>query len=166
MREQHRRRCNRAIQCPRKSATQGWRRHEARRGVTLLELLVTLSLLAIVSAIALPALTTLKSTQDPLDAATTIRRLVARARALATAEGRVVYIRFDTGSGHYWLGQERPDADTVFVDSAVVLAAGQTMLPRETRTELRITPFGESYGDLPILKQGDQYLNLLDASRD
>ncbi len=90
-----------------------------RSGFTLLELLITLSVMAAVAAMALPAM------RGPLDksrlrgAAREVQAALAKSRAMAIREGREVEFLYETDGGHYRI--QRVDAvDQSFINVTVM----------------------------------------------
>lgn len=71
----------------------------ARRGFTLLELFATISLVAILSALAVPSVLLLVDKQQQAEAVQQIASVVRDARGLALGRGGVVLVRYPDGNG-------------------------------------------------------------------
>lgn len=102
--------------------------HGARRGVTLLELLVVLALLGIVAAFALPALIP----TTPRGA--TLNDAIRTARSAAIARAQLLSLT--VGADGAW------DVRSLPGDDAAPLAAGSLASPPSAAFRLQLTPLG------------------------
>lgn len=72
-----------------------------RTGMTLLEVLLALGVLAILAALAWPSVMRLHGEQKILDSAEKVRALVATARVHAIESGLAYQFRYETGGNHF-----------------------------------------------------------------
>jgi prepilin-type N-terminal cleavage/methylation domain-containing protein len=71
-----------------------------RRGFTLVELMVTVAIMGVVVAIAMPAMTSYKRKEDARSAARDISGVITNARSQAIASGRMTFLLFgEPGNG-------------------------------------------------------------------
>jgi prepilin-type N-terminal cleavage/methylation domain-containing protein len=112
-----------------------------RRGVTLIELVVVIMLMAIVAGVAAPAFTSFdRRTPTGVDA---VVDLIRHARLTAVEQGRAVTLTIDPATARYWL--DAPDTTDV-----LALPQGVTLSAMQPRVHLRFAPTGGVDAD-PIL---------------
>jgi prepilin-type N-terminal cleavage/methylation domain-containing protein len=110
----------------------------SRRGVTLIELVVVIALMAIVTGAVAPALTSLdRRNPTAVDA---VVELIRRARTSALERGSAVTLTIDPASARYWL--DVPDTSDV-----IVLPQGATLTATSPRVHLRFDPTGSADAD-------------------
>ena len=70
----------------------------ARAGVTLIEMMITLAVMAVLGALAMPSLSALATRQRLQSAANQLQADVALAKLASAQHGQAVYLRFQPGS--------------------------------------------------------------------
>lgn len=138
-----------------------------RRGFTLIELVVVLLLIAVATAVTVPAFLDGEPRQTDLDAATERISLLFRlARDSAVHSGMPVTVSIDSITGTAWLvtGADAQDAATVSnvgrPAGALHVTPGESLaLPMSVRLELasararfRFSPGGAAFGDTIVLR--------------
>lgn len=111
-----------------------------RRGTTLIELLIVMSVLAIVAAITIPASAALRDRSAVRAATTEVVSALALARSAATAEWRTVGVYFDTAAARVLV---RAPPDT-FAD--IPLGGRYGVRLSATRDSVGYGPTGRGYG--------------------
>jgi type II secretion system protein H len=118
----------------------------AREGFTLVEMLIVIVILAIVSAVTIPALRS-----NPDDALTTsantLTTLMQRSRQTAIERGQNVTLVVDAENARYWatiMNTNRPDSLVSF--GPIELASGATLSSEEPRSRFVFVPSGAASG--------------------
>lgn len=123
-----------------------------RRGFTLVELLVAITVVTLASAIAVPAV--LDSAEKPMDVASNaIVRMLQDARAQSAASGTVVSVAIDPAGKRYWVLNDRtvPDTtDTLSIPPSITIATSSP------RLRFRFNTTGISTGDTIRLNGADE----------
>ena len=118
-----------------------------RRGMTLIELVVVVALMAIIAGVSAPALASLDrpTSTSGLDAVLTLLR---RCRATAIRRATVITITVDPPTARYWI--DPPDtADFLALPPQASLSA------QSARVHFRFAPDGQSITDEPLfVRQG------------
>ncbi len=111
-----------------------------RRGITLVEIAVTLSVIAIISGIAIPRVSPMLDAAAARSAASELLASIAAARHAAVAESRVVAVRMDSAAGAF----------TVFAGADTILVRPVRAEHRvefvSTRDSIAFGPSGRGYG--------------------
>ena len=82
-----------------------------RAGVTLIEMMITLAVMAVLGAMAMPSLSALAARQRLLSAAHQLQADVALAKLESAKRGQAVYLRFQPGSAWCWHLTTGPGGD-------------------------------------------------------
>jgi len=138
----------------------------ARTGFTLIELVVVLLLIAVASAVTVPALLAPPQPTD-IDYATQRFQLLFRlARDSAVSAGMPVTVSLDSVTAHAWLvtGDGRANVDTaasirpgalrVDVGESLELPASVRVQMTKARARFRFLPGGAAFGDTLLLRSG------------
>ena len=83
----------------------------ARAGVTLIEMMITLAVMAVLGAIAMPSLSALAARQRLQSAAHQLQADVALAKLVSAKHGLAVYLRFQPGAAWCWHLTTGPGGD-------------------------------------------------------
>lgn len=83
----------------------------ARAGVTLIEMMITLAVLAVLGAMAMPSLSAITARQRLQSAAHQLQADVALARLESAKHGQAVYLRFQPGSAWCYQLRTGPGGD-------------------------------------------------------
>jgi len=123
-------------------------------GFTLVEMLIVIVILAIVSAVTIPALRS-----NPDDELTTsakaLTTLMQRSRQTAIERGETVALVVDAEHTRYWAMIVRPgNADSVVSYGAIELSSGATLTADESRSRYVFGPSGGASGG-PIVVRMD-----------
>jgi len=114
----------------------------ARRGMTMIELVVVIALMAIIAGVSAPAFASLDRPRNGsgFDAVIMILR---RSRATAIHRATAVSVTIDPTTARYWI--DPPDTTAV-----LSLPAGATLSARAPRVHFRFAPSGEAVTDEPL----------------
>jgi prepilin-type N-terminal cleavage/methylation domain-containing protein len=114
----------------------------ARGGMTMIELVVVIALMAIIAGISAPALVSLDRPRNVsgFDAVIT---LLKRSRSTAIHRATIVSVTVDPAMARYWV--DPPDTTDV-----VNLPAGATLSARASRVHFRFAPNGQVITDEPL----------------
>ena len=126
----------------------------ARRGATLIELVVVIALMAIVAGVAAPALRSAAlGANQP--AANRVAMLLSSVRSRAIAKGVTVTLTIDPATGRFW-------ADSPDTSGVITLADGASMTGAE-RVHFRFLPNGQASAEpLVVTEAGDARLVRVD----
>jgi type II secretion system protein H len=117
-----------------------------RVGFTLVEMLIVIVILAIVSAVTVPAL---RSTPDDdlTASANALTTLMQRSRQTAVERGQSVTLVVDAENARYWATVERTGVpDSVVSYGPVDLTSGATLTSDEPRSRYVFVPSGAASG--------------------
>jgi type II secretion system protein H len=129
-------------------------RRVAREGFTLVEMLVVIVILAIVSAVTIPALRS-NPGDEITTSAKTLTTLMQRARQTAVERGQTVSLVVDADNARYWATIVSPgNPDSVVSYGAIDLASGATLSADESRSRYVFAPSGAATGG-PIVVRLD-----------
>jgi prepilin-type N-terminal cleavage/methylation domain-containing protein len=130
---------------------------DSRRGFTLWELVLVLTLLGVMAGVTLPAFTGLGMAQEtqPADA---VLHLLRDARRLAIARGSEVSVLLDPASRRYRVDTTGLTGGRgTLVDTTLVLASGTTLAADSARVRFRFLATGAAIADtLRIRTNGKQ----------
>ena len=114
----------------------------ARRGMTMIELVVVIALMAIIAGVSAPAFVSLDQRRNGsgFEAVVTILR---RSRATAIHRATVVSVTIDPATARYWI--DPPDTTGV-----LSLPAGATLSSRAGRVHFKFASSGEAVTDEPL----------------
>jgi len=126
-------------------------RARARRGLTLVELIVVLVLLGIVLGVAAPAVTLGRVGEG--DGADTIVRMLESSRLTALKQSAQVDVTIDPRTGRVWIRAEAasPRLDTTFT---VALPNGATLAAPRPRAQYTFRADGSGWGDTLVVTEG------------
>ena len=116
-----------------------------RHGMTLVELVVVIALMAFIAGVSAPALASLTSEKKPsgYDAIVTMLR---RSRASAIQRATVTTVTIDPTTARYWI--DPPDTMAI-----LALPPETTLSARSPRVHFRFAPDGQSTADEPLFEQ-------------
>jgi type II secretion system protein H len=117
-----------------------------RRGFTLVEMLIVIVILAIVSAVTVPALRA-----NPDDELTTsanaVTNLMQRSRQTAVERGQTVTLVVDVENARYWATiVSTGEPDSVVAYGPIELASGATITADKSRARYVFAPSGAASG--------------------
>jgi prepilin-type N-terminal cleavage/methylation domain-containing protein len=124
-----------------------------RRGVTLVEMLVVLLLLAIVSAVTMPAFASIGRASGSRRASAVVQQVLMRARGRALQTGSAVNLTVDPATARYWVG----DSDTAKVFELPANAALSASTPR---VHFRFEASGIAVGEPLFVQEKDRLASL------
>ncbi len=123
----------------------------ARRGFTLWEIGLTLILVGVVTAVALPAFTRLGA-DEPNRPVDVVLRVLRDARRLAIDRGITVSVFLDPASRRYRVDTVAVNAAGTIVDSTLELEPGTTLVADSTRLRFTFFPDGAAMADSVIIR--------------
>jgi type II secretion system protein H len=128
------------------------RRAPVRAGFTLVEMLIVIVILAIVSAVTIPALRS-----NPDDELTTsanaLTTLMQRSRQTAVERGETVALVVDAEHTRYWAMIVSPgNADSLVSYGPIELSSGATLTADESRSRYVFAPSGGASGGPIVVK--------------
>ena len=124
--------------------------HGDRQGFTLLEMLIVIVIVAIVSAVTVPAF---RATPDDeiTASAKSLTTLMQRSRQTAVERGETVSLVVDADNARYWATIVNPGSpDSVVSYGTLELASGATLSADAARTRYVFAPTGSATGS-PIV---------------
>jgi type II secretion system protein H len=126
--------------------------HANRYGFTLVEMLIVIVILAIVSAVTVPALRS--NPDDELTiSANVVTNLMQRSRQTAVERGQTVALVVDAENARYWATIVSPgNADSVVSYGAIELSSGATITADESRSRYVFAPSGAASGEPLIVR--------------
>ena len=113
-----------------------------RRGMTLIELVVVIALMAIVAGVSAPALASLGRPGN-VSGFDVVATMLRRTRATAIQRATVITVTIDPTSARYWT--DPPDTAAV-----LALPPQATLSARSPRVHFRFAPDGQSTTDEPL----------------
>jgi type II secretion system protein H len=133
-----------------------------RRGVTIVEMVVVLTIIGIVAAAVAPALRPLGARRDVLvESRSTLMSMLTSARRRAIADARTLTLTLDPETARYWL-HEAESTDSVSatapLDSAASLALpeGVTLMGSASRAHFVFSPSGTVSGEPIAIRVGSR----------
>jgi prepilin-type N-terminal cleavage/methylation domain-containing protein len=116
----------------------------ARRGVTLIELVVVMALIGLLAGVAAPAFLS-STTAQSSTAGQRVTALIASARARAVEQGTVVTMTIDPATNRFWV--DHPDT------SGVIELPEGSLLHGDARVHFRFEPSGQVAADLLVVDE-------------
>lgn len=117
----------------------------ARRGYTLIELLIVVAVLSVILTLTLPSLRHMSAKSELQDTARQIRVRLLEARLRAIESGSLTYFRYQVGGDQFEIGRAaspgQPSA------GAASTSAGQGGVAIESATEPQTLPLGMRFAD-------------------
>ncbi len=125
----------------------------APRGVTLIEIVVVIALMAIVASVSAPAFNAFEHGHDApsVDPVTTLLR---RARATALERGHAVTVTIDPATRRFWL--DVPDTSGL-----LELPPNVTLFSPQARVHERFEPNGEATADPLFVRTGTRSIPVI-----
>lgn len=125
-----------------------------REGFTLVEMLIVIVILAIVSAVTVPALRS-NPDDDLTTSAKALTTLMQRSRQTAVERGQTVSLVVDAENARYWATiVSTGNPDSLVSSGPIELASGATLSADESRSRYVFAPSGEASGG-PIVVRLD-----------
>lgn len=135
-----------------------------RRGFTLIEIVVTLGIIALVSTVAVPAMLREPDRTDIDLAVDEVRGVLELARSSAVRTSAPVRVAVDSVSGSIWFIPTDPGSETGVTLAAVALPQGVELQTSEARAEFVFHPEGFAFPDSVFLSgMGGAALVTVDA---
>jgi prepilin-type N-terminal cleavage/methylation domain-containing protein len=113
-----------------------------RRGMTIIELVVVISLMAIIAGVSAPALASFGQPRNA-SALDVVVALLRRSRATAIQRSTAVSVTIDATTARYWV--DPPDTTAV-----LSLPPQATLSARSARVHFRFAPDGQVVSDEPL----------------
>jgi len=137
-------------------------RASGRRGVTIVEMVVVLTIIGIVAAAVAPALRPLGTRRDALvESRDALMSVLTRARRRAIANARTLTLTLDPETARYWMHETEPTdsvSATTPLDSAVSLGLpdGVTLMGSTRRAHFVFSPSGTVSGEPIAIRVGSR----------
>jgi prepilin-type N-terminal cleavage/methylation domain-containing protein len=116
-----------------------------RRGFSLLEVVVVLTILGFVAGVTAPALRDATRKDDLTASAEAIVSLVDRTRRTAADYGTHATLTIDVESTRYWVFIETTSGERAVASGAISLAAGAELVARERRVTFAFDASGKAF---------------------
>jgi prepilin-type N-terminal cleavage/methylation domain-containing protein len=117
----------------------------ARRGTTLIELMVVIALMAVVAGVATPALRSLTAERQQ-SAAQRVAAVLRSARSRAIERGKEISVTLDPATGRFWL--DHPDT------TGVIQLPPGARITGAPRVHFRFSPTGAAAFDPIVVTEG------------
>lgn len=118
-----------------------------RRGFTLIEVVVVITLLAIVAAVTVPALGRLEPADDRDRAVRDLMRLLRSARATALDRGSATTLLLDPGRQAWWLDLDSAGTTIRVIEGSLSFPEGVKVSGDQPRLAFRFYANGRSMAD-------------------
>jgi type II secretion system protein H len=132
------------------------------RGVTLVELLVVLAILALTAAVVAPAIARREPSDDLATASMALRAVLTRAQQAALSRGEGVTLTIDPATGRYWIASASAEMPSTLATASdrsmrgrdpgpasdsIALPSGTRMAAAAPRVHYRFSPTGSAFGE-------------------